>query len=183
MTNMTTLLLLRRRSNVPSPRSRCLEILNSSGNLASLISSMNLSFISASKQYVHLVYSSWIPRPLNLVQLCCTSRNQVQCCIPSWKWSSDVTLFSPNTCVKLLEKKKRVQLKDMGEDLECLCQIMRTVGPRLDHAKAKVAPPNDKCCDNHVDTICFALVVLCEMACLQKLQQTLNYDNECRSKT
>lgn len=26
----------------------------------------------------------------------------------------------------------------MGEDLECLCQIMRTVGPRLDHAKAKV---------------------------------------------
>uniref|UniRef100_A0A663FJ23 Eukaryotic translation initiation factor 4 gamma 2 n=1 Tax=Aquila chrysaetos chrysaetos TaxID=223781 RepID=A0A663FJ23_AQUCH len=42
-------------------------------------------------------------------------------------------------CIKtLLEKKKRVQLKDMGEDLECLCQIMRTVGPRLDHAKAKV---------------------------------------------
>lgn len=40
--------------------------------------------------------------------------------------------------VKLLEKKKRVQLKDMGEDLECLCQIMRTVGPRLDHEKAKV---------------------------------------------
>lgn len=39
---------------------------------------------------------------------------------------------------QLLEKKKRVQLKDMGEDLECLCQIMRTVGPRLDHAKAKV---------------------------------------------
>lgn len=27
----------------------------------------------------------------------------------------------------------------MGEDLECLCQIMRTVGPRLDHAKAKVS--------------------------------------------
>ncbi|KAK5927512.1 hypothetical protein CgunFtcFv8_012661 [Champsocephalus gunnari] len=41
-------------------------------------------------------------------------------------------------CIKtLLEKKKRVQLKDMGEDLECLCQIMRTVGPRLDHNKAK----------------------------------------------
>lgn len=40
--------------------------------------------------------------------------------------------------LKLLEKKKRVQLKDMGEDLECLCQIMRTVGPRLDHEKAKV---------------------------------------------
>lgn len=41
--------------------------------------------------------------------------------------------------IQLLEKKKRVQLKDMGEDLECLCQIMRTVGPRLDHAKAKVS--------------------------------------------
>lgn len=40
--------------------------------------------------------------------------------------------------LKLLEKKKRVQLKDMVEDLECLCQIMRTVGPRLDHEKAKV---------------------------------------------
>ncbi|XP_056271976.1 eukaryotic translation initiation factor 4 gamma 2-like [Pseudoliparis swirei] len=41
-------------------------------------------------------------------------------------------------CIKtLLEKKKRVQLKDMGEDLECLCQIMRTVGPRLDHERAR----------------------------------------------
>ncbi|KAF5897482.1 eukaryotic translation initiation factor 4 gamma 2-like, partial [Clarias magur] len=41
-------------------------------------------------------------------------------------------------CIKtLLERKKRIQLKDMGEDLECLCQIMRTVGPRLDHEKAK----------------------------------------------
>uniref|UniRef100_A0A7N8XJ00 Eukaryotic translation initiation factor 4 gamma 2 n=1 Tax=Mastacembelus armatus TaxID=205130 RepID=A0A7N8XJ00_9TELE len=41
-------------------------------------------------------------------------------------------------CIKtLLEKKRRIQLKDMGEDLECLCQIMRTVGPKLDHDKAK----------------------------------------------
>uniref|UniRef100_A0A3Q2VUG5 Eukaryotic translation initiation factor 4 gamma 2 n=1 Tax=Haplochromis burtoni TaxID=8153 RepID=A0A3Q2VUG5_HAPBU len=41
-------------------------------------------------------------------------------------------------CIKtLLEKKKRVPLKDMGEDLECLCQIMKTVGPKLDHEKAK----------------------------------------------
>ncbi|XP_069549537.1 eukaryotic translation initiation factor 4 gamma 2a [Brachyistius frenatus] len=41
-------------------------------------------------------------------------------------------------CIKtLLEKKKRVQLKDMGEDLECLCQIMKTVGPKLDHEKAR----------------------------------------------
>ncbi len=39
---------------------------------------------------------------------------------------------------KLLDKKKRVQLQDMGEDLECLCQIMKTVGPKLDHEKAKV---------------------------------------------
>lgn len=41
--------------------------------------------------------------------------------------------------LKLLEKKKRVQLKDMGEDLECLCEIMKTVGPKLDHDKAKVS--------------------------------------------
>ena len=40
---------------------------------------------------------------------------------------------------QLLEKKKRVQLKDMGEDLECLCQIMKTVGPKIDHDKAKVS--------------------------------------------
>ncbi|XP_072320773.1 eukaryotic translation initiation factor 4 gamma 2a isoform X2 [Eucyclogobius newberryi] len=41
-------------------------------------------------------------------------------------------------CIKtLLEKKRRIQLKDMGEDLECLCQIMKTVGPKLDHDKAK----------------------------------------------
>lgn len=46
--------------------------------------------------------------------------------------------FNSLLMFQLLEKKKRVQLKDMGEDLECLCQIMRTVGPRLDHAKAKV---------------------------------------------
>lgn len=27
----------------------------------------------------------------------------------------------------------------MGEDLECLCQIMKTVGPKLDHEKARVS--------------------------------------------
>ena len=42
-------------------------------------------------------------------------------------------------CIKqLLEKKKRVALRDMAEDLECLCQIMRTVGRRLDKDRAKV---------------------------------------------
>ncbi|XP_041844545.1 eukaryotic translation initiation factor 4 gamma 2a [Melanotaenia boesemani] len=41
-------------------------------------------------------------------------------------------------CIKtLLEKKKKIQLKDMVEDLECLCQIMKTVGPKLDHEKAR----------------------------------------------
>ncbi|XP_068178970.1 eukaryotic translation initiation factor 4 gamma 2a [Antennarius striatus] len=41
-------------------------------------------------------------------------------------------------CIKtLLDKKKKVQLADMGEDLECLCQIMKTVGPKLDHDKAR----------------------------------------------
>ncbi|XP_074660578.1 eukaryotic translation initiation factor 4 gamma 2-like [Tubulanus polymorphus] len=41
-------------------------------------------------------------------------------------------------CIKqLLEKKKNIPLSDMAEDLECLCQIMRTVGRRLDTNKAK----------------------------------------------
>ncbi|XP_059161943.1 eukaryotic translation initiation factor 4 gamma 2-like [Physella acuta] len=41
-------------------------------------------------------------------------------------------------CIKqLLEKKKNAQLKDMSEDLECLCQIMRTIGPRIDTPKAR----------------------------------------------
>lgn len=30
----------------------------------------------------------------------------------------------------------------MGEDLECLCQIMKTVGPKLDHEKARVSREN-----------------------------------------
>ena len=42
-------------------------------------------------------------------------------------------------CVQqLLAKKKRQTIKDMAEDLECLCQIMKTVGHRLDTEKAKV---------------------------------------------
>lgn len=42
-------------------------------------------------------------------------------------------------CIKqLLEKKKSVPIRDMAEDFECLCQIMRTVGRRLDTSKAKV---------------------------------------------
>uniref|UniRef100_UPI00358EC28C eukaryotic translation initiation factor 4 gamma 2 n=1 Tax=Myxine glutinosa TaxID=7769 RepID=UPI00358EC28C len=42
-------------------------------------------------------------------------------------------------CIKtLLDKKKRVALKEIGEDLECLCQILRTVGPQLDHDKARL---------------------------------------------
>uniref|UniRef100_A0A0L8G7H1 MIF4G domain-containing protein n=1 Tax=Octopus bimaculoides TaxID=37653 RepID=A0A0L8G7H1_OCTBM len=41
-------------------------------------------------------------------------------------------------CIKqLLEKKKNVPVKDMAEDLECLCQIIRTVGRRLDSLEAK----------------------------------------------
>ncbi|XP_076471182.1 eukaryotic translation initiation factor 4 gamma 2-like [Babylonia areolata] len=41
-------------------------------------------------------------------------------------------------CIQqLLEKKKNTPVRDMAEDLECLCQIIRTVGPRLDTPKAK----------------------------------------------
>lgn len=65
----------------------------------------------------------------------CIKTVSVRCCGGvGGQTGSDCCLSSP----QLLEKKKRVQLKDMGEDLECLCQIMRTVGPRLDHEKAKV---------------------------------------------
>ena len=43
-------------------------------------------------------------------------------------------------CIKqLLEKKKYVPIADMAEDLECLCQIMKTVGRRLDKDKARVS--------------------------------------------
>ena len=42
-------------------------------------------------------------------------------------------------CIQqLLEKKKTLSLADQAEDLECLCQIMKTVGKRLDKPKAKV---------------------------------------------
>ncbi|XP_013394414.1 eukaryotic translation initiation factor 4 gamma 2 [Lingula anatina] len=41
-------------------------------------------------------------------------------------------------CIKqLLEKKKHVPIQETAEDLECLCQIMKTVGRRLDTDKAK----------------------------------------------
>ena len=43
-------------------------------------------------------------------------------------------------CIKqLLDKKKNVLVAEMAEDLECLCQIMTTVGQRLDTPKAKVS--------------------------------------------
>ena len=43
-------------------------------------------------------------------------------------------------CIKqLLEKKKKVPIHEMSENMECLCQIIRTVGKRLDHEKARVS--------------------------------------------
>jgi len=42
-------------------------------------------------------------------------------------------------CIQqLLEKKRGLSLSDQAEDLECLCQIMKTVGKRLDTPQAKV---------------------------------------------
>lgn len=41
-------------------------------------------------------------------------------------------------CIKQLLEKKKMAPKDVSEDLECLCQIMKTVGRRLDHEKAKL---------------------------------------------
>lgn len=46
-------------------------------------------------------------------------------------------------CIQqLLEKKRTLSLADQAEDLECLCQIMKTVGKRLDTPKAKVVMQN-----------------------------------------
>lgn len=54
-------------------------------------------------------------------------------------------------CIKqLLEKKKNVPVKDMAEDLECLCQIIRTVGRRLDTPKAKVSLSYGFCSHLHI---------------------------------
>ena len=42
-------------------------------------------------------------------------------------------------CIQqLLAKKKKANIADMSEDIECLCQIMTTVGERLDVPKAEV---------------------------------------------
>jgi len=41
-------------------------------------------------------------------------------------------------CIQqLLAKKKRTSLSDMAEDIECLCQIVSTIGKRLDTPRAK----------------------------------------------
>lgn len=41
-------------------------------------------------------------------------------------------------CIKqLLDKKKRATMADMSESMECLCYLMKTVGPKLDIPKAK----------------------------------------------
>ena len=43
-------------------------------------------------------------------------------------------------CIKqLLEKKKHTRDEEMVEDMECLCQIIRTVGLRLDTEQARVS--------------------------------------------
>ena len=43
-------------------------------------------------------------------------------------------------CIKqLLAKKKKAGLKEVVEDLECLCQIMKTIGKGLDNGKATVS--------------------------------------------
>lgn len=47
-------------------------------------------------------------------------------------------------CIKqLIERKKTptgssTRVADMAEDMECLCEIMRTVGRRLDHERARL---------------------------------------------
>ncbi|XP_046394850.1 eukaryotic translation initiation factor 4 gamma 2 isoform X1 [Ischnura elegans] len=40
-------------------------------------------------------------------------------------------------CMALLDKKKKGEVKDMAEDLECLCQIMKTCGKILESERGK----------------------------------------------
>ena len=40
--------------------------------------------------------------------------------------------------LQLLDKKKRATMADLSESMECLCYLMKTVGPKLDIPKAKV---------------------------------------------
>lgn len=193
MTNMTTLLLLRRRSSVPLPRSRCLATLNSSGNLANSTSSTNLSFISASKQYVHSslgvlrVWNSYLysihwhfeecTRGVGIKQSTAYLLDSRVCTLYDPQFS-----FSSLSFLKLLEKKKRVQLKDMGEDLECLCQIMRTVGPRLDHEKAKVTTPALNPCNCLNRLLSSAWIFLCGTTCPHKYSLFIGVQVSCAVK-
>lgn len=45
---------------------------------------------------------------------------------------------------QLLERKRQRTVADLAEDLECLCQIMRTCGKVLDKPKAKVKYPEKR---------------------------------------
>ena len=40
--------------------------------------------------------------------------------------------------VQLLEKKKNQQILDTTENIECLCNLLKTVGKKLDVEKAQV---------------------------------------------
>lgn len=68
----------------------------------------------------------------------------------------------------------------MGEDLECLCQIMRTVGPRLDHEKAKVrAPSSDYCAWSCRGARRWDGAVAAERNALSSLSSALYLDANC----
>ena len=49
-----------------------------------------------------------------------------------------VTNTDEISILQLLDKKKRATMADMSESMECLCYLMKTVGPKLDIPKAKV---------------------------------------------
>lgn len=77
-------------------------------------------------------------------------------CASSWSWnifffysgkflenslkfhSHLVTNTDEISILQLLDKKKRATMADMSESMECLCYLMKTVGPKLDVPKAKV---------------------------------------------
>ena len=77
-------------------------------------------------------------------------------CASSWSWNiyffycgkflENSLKFHPHlvtntdeiSILQLLDKKKRATMADMSESMECLCYLMKTVGPKLDIPKAKV---------------------------------------------
>ena len=94
-----------------------------------------------------VLHSTSLARTIMVISLCCTYRfSHVK--IPHLFVGElgKLELLQEgilHKCIKqLIERKKTAlggaaRISDMSEDIECLCEIMRTVGQRLDHDRAR----------------------------------------------